>query len=239
MAVILALILSIGFYAFYVFVVQDQVRYSNPGYISSYNEAYHYTFEPETILAALERGETGLFQPIPNDIEDNVYPPGSFPWHQQDYLKVANAIHNSRLDGWQIAIWYFRRNCADNPIGFDFAELLYFNPEKNQHTEIKIFPLSKSAAWGKDEYFEPPPFFWRKSIDPRKIKITADDAIQIAEAHGGKDARLAFQNKCIITIDLYANTNQWDVEYYRPDLDTFEITVNPYSGEYEIPMPQK
>jgi hypothetical protein len=241
---ILAFVNIDNFLEIYRAIFLDALRYRNPARLSDYDETYHYTFEPETILSAAGQGEKKLFQPIPDYLEDDVYPPGFFSWQQQDYLKVSNALYQfankDTLTYWKLYLWSFDKNCGDNPVGFNSAHIAYFNSSTGEHTEIAISPLSKEADWGKNDQFESPSFWGWKSIDLSQIKITADDALQIAETHGGEDARLAEQNQCYISVYLFANTNLWEVHYYGNSSENiFEMTIDPYYGNYKIIVQKK
>jgi hypothetical protein len=224
-------------------VSQDQKRYPDPIAISGY-ELKSYSFDPETILAGLKQGESNVFQPLPVDayFDDNdVYNPGLFSWQQQDFLMTSNALYqfasNNTLKGWRVHGWWFHRECAGNLIGFDSARIAYFNPDRGEnptmgeHTAIEVNLASKMITWGENQSFESDSLFGWQSFDPAQIKITAEDALRIADEHGGKEARRALENQCTIWVDLYTNKNLWEVTYIG---STFEVAVDPYSGHYEI-----
>ena len=236
---VLAFINIDNFLALYRAIFFDALRYRNPAMLGDYDEIYHYTFEPETIRASVEQGKKGLFQPIPDYVNDNIYPLGFFSWRQQDYLKIADALYqfaySDTLKSWKLYRWHFEKNCGDNPVGFNSADIVYFNSSTGEHTQIVIEPLAKEADWGKNDRFESPSFWGWKSINPTQIKITADDALQIAETHNGKEVRLAIQNRCYISIYLFADTNLWEVNYYGDSFENvFEMTIDPYYGNYKI-----
>ena len=105
----------------------DQViRY--PTGLGGYNDIRYYSFEPEMIFRTLEQGQGEIYKPSQTHLENNLFPSGSFPWGQQDYLKVANALNQvaakDTLDGWAVYLMSFDRDCADNPTGFDYAKLV-------------------------------------------------------------------------------------------------------------------
>jgi hypothetical protein len=218
----------------------------HPAGLGSYSEIGYYTFDSETIFTSLNQGEIDLFQTMSAPADDNLFPSGSFSWRQTDYLKIANALNQfvrkDTLDNWEVYSMFFYRDCGDNPIGFDRAHITYFKTAGKQYTarEMDIYPLAKEADWGGNTDFPRPFLFGWKRIDLEKLKITADDALQMAETNGGKDARLAAKNECRIYVSLAPNTHDdsWDVDYIGAS-HIFQMIVDPYSGAYEILFPKK
>ena len=245
---IAALVLFTSFGCYNPFMDQEN---QHPGGITDFNEERHYTFEPETILTSLAQNKGEIFQPVPGFAEENVFPPGSFAWSQQDYLKIASALNKNIsssgavLEEWELYSMIFSRDCADNPIGFDDFRMTYFKTAEEQYTvrEMKISPLSKSADWGGNTYFRRPFLFGWKGIDLKKLKVTADDALQIAEVNGGKAARLAVNNKCYILEALSFNLdkNGWNILYSDNNFNhLFQMSIDPYSDKYyELLTPSK
>jgi hypothetical protein len=219
-------------------------QYPGPG---SYDEIRYYTFEPGTLLLSLERNETDVFKPISKPIDDNIFPSGSFQWRQIDYLRVAEALYFSAtantLEDWKIYKMSFDRNCGDDPTGFDSAKITYFKEDGSSSyvaQAMYIYPLAKEVDWGKGNTRFPRPLFGWKSIDIKRLKVTAEGALQVAEMNGGKDARLAVGNKCRISLLLPSNISNgdWDVFYNTDGTRTiFQVIINPYSGKYRILPP--
>jgi len=223
---------------------QDQKRYPDPIAILWY-ELKSYSFDPETILIELKQGESNVFKPLPVDAffdSEDVYNPGSFTWQQKDFLTISSALYqfasHNTLEGWRVHGWWFKTECASKSIGFDRARIAYFNPDKGEsptfgeHTVIDVDLLNKTVTWGENREFESDSLFGWQSFDPAQLKITADDALQIADEHGGKEIRQALQGQdCTISVYLYTDKNLWDVVYFG---SVFEVTVDPYSGHYEI-----
>ena len=182
-----------------------------PNGLGSYDEIRHYTFDPEMILTVLDQGRGEIFEPIPDYAKSYVFPPGSFAWQQKDYLKIVGALNQvaskETLEDWEIFLMIFARNCADNPVGFDDLRITYFKTDGDQYTtqEIDVYPLAKGAEWGGNASFPRPFLSGWKSVDLEKMKVTADDALQMAEANGGEKARLAAKNQCKILESLSFN----------------------------------
>jgi hypothetical protein len=222
-------------------VSQDQKRYYDPMYMNSWYELKSYSFDPTTVLATIKQGEKDLFKADSDFFADDVYNPGSFAWQQQDFLMVSSVLYefasNRSLKGWHVHGWSFQRYCGGNPIGFDSARISYLNPDKGEHptigefTIIDINLLNKTVSWGENRHFESDYFFGWQSFDPAKIKITADDALRIADEHGGKEIQQAFQNKdCSIEVSLNPETNLWEVIYFGTN---FKVIINANTSAYE------
>jgi hypothetical protein len=213
-----------------------------PSDLGSYNQTGNYRIDPETILTSLDQGETNVFTPMlatPSS-EDQLLPPGSIPWTQADYLKIAAALHQhvwkEALDVWSIYYLAFDRECQDNPTGFDSAEITLFKEDGEEYDlrRIEVFPLASEVDWGGEATF-PRPFLGRwKKIDLGELSVTADDALRIAEEHGGEEARLRDKNNCRILVRIPNSKNDanWNVNYYFSP--SFEVIINPYTGEYEL-----
>ena len=217
-----------------------------PGGTNSYNDIRPYTFNPETILATLDQGNEKIFQPLPDKDLKNVFPPGSFLWQQQDYLKITDTLNQianqDSLKGWSVYSISSYRYCADNPKGFDNLSITYFKTKENRYDTriMDVWPLAKDADWaGNMEFPRPFPFGW-KSIDLEKIKVSTDNALQVAEANGGKAIRQAANNDCSILVILSPNVfgSAWAVQYVRGGYaNLFRISIDPYTSEYKIITP--
>jgi len=221
----------------------QETRY--PTGISSYNDIRPYTFDPNMILMALDQSREGIFQPLPDWGGENIFPPGSFGWQQKDYLRIANALNqvanHDNLEGWSLYSINFSRDCADDPIGFDDSRITYFktNGERYITRQMDLYPLKKEANWAGNRDYPRPFFLGWKIVDLEKLNVTADDALQMAEANGGKTARQAVKNACSIFIGLSPNTgyDDWKIEYDDYDTTFFEMTINPYNSLYKIITP--
>jgi hypothetical protein len=213
--------------------------------LGEYNDIRHFSFEPETILAAVERNEGKLFLPMPDYAQDNIFPLGTFQWTQQNYLKIALAVNKTAgqdtLEDWNLFSMIFEKNCSNNPSGFDNSEFTYFRVEgdKISWREISIYPLAKEANWGGNTRYSRPFLSRFTGIDLGTLKTTADDALQIAELNGGQQNRTAAKNNCNIFMGLstVSHNGEWDVDYNNPGSNLFEILINPYSGEYKVISP--
>lgn len=214
-----------------------------PSTIGTFNVTGDFLINTTTILDSLDRGETDVFSPtLATPSDDAILPDGSIYWTQSDYLKVANALSQfvwgEPVDGWFVYYLHLKKECDDNLDGFDSFSAIIFKPVRwglrKMYTAryIEIYPLAGIVYWAGDTSF-PVSDGWA-AIDLSKFKITADDALRIAEGNGGKEARTRIQNGCSISISLPAgkNDNRWNVSYYYTA--NFDMMIDSYSGNYEI-----
>lgn len=206
--------------------------------LSDYLDRADYGIDPTTILSDLNQGKTDVFSSIPTTpVASNSSPSGSFPWSQSDYLRIASALNKfvwkDDFSDWYLYSLVFARRCQDNPVGFDAADITYYKEVDQGYTtrEINIYPLDRGVSWGGSSEFPRPLLGW-KSINGTQFKVTADDALQLAEKRGGKDARVKANNSCAIHLLLKPNgdISDWLVFYDNAGSIIFEITIDPYTG---------
>lgn len=219
--------------------------YRSPGRFGSYRNGGLYTFNPETIFESLEQGDADVFIPYfgdPDEI-DLYYDP--ITWSQPDYLKVAIALiqkvwgESLGSENWNVESIYFEQNCK-NPMGFNSFHLVYYNDLgvtnwKRSYTTrlIDIQPWRGLAYWGGDAIFSSTFLSRWENIDLEDFVISADDALQMAEEHGGNETD---KSHCsTISVSMYQRDNgKWDVTYFAAN---FGIYIDAHSGEYEILNP--
>ena len=70
-----------------------------------------------------------------------------------------------------------------------------------------------------------------ESIDLSKVKISADQGLQIAEKDGGQDKRIAVDNACDIAIAISRDTVVYDgwIVAYSPSI--FLDEIDPLTGK--------
>ncbi len=204
----------------------------------SFNNIQYYKIDPETILTSLENNEGISFQLEPDSpVEKITKRPVS--WSQADYNKIASKIHDyvwhESLDDWRLYRVDFSTSCHDSPIGFDYADYVYFKEisvnGKRLYTARDIFitPQYGDITLGSDTNF-PRPFWGWKYIKTNTVNVTAEEALQLAESKGGEEARLSMQNKCQIYVSMnpdgYGHSN-WKVSYSENDPTTEFETIIP------------
>ena len=244
--------LFLGFIAFvflcflptlFVFKLWHDHELKYPHSIYNFAVIEDYEIDPYTILANLNQGKQNVFKSIGKDSDraKNLPTTNSFSWTQSDYLTVANALHQfvwgETLDGWKIYSMKFYRDCQNEPVGFSSTDITYFkyNNEKGGYKvhEMTIYPNSHGVSQGGTDDWSRPLFGWR-SVNLRLLRITADDALHIAEKKGGKDFRAKLKNSCEIYLILVPNPsgdNDWKVYYSaNSSSDRYEISIDPYTG---------
>ncbi|MDA8115502.1 MAG: hypothetical protein M0Z43_12390 [Acidithiobacillus sp.] len=209
-----------------------------------YEDEISYEINPETILTSINTSETNVFTRIPATPE--VYSPlasGSFSWDQTDYLTIANAFHNfvwkEDLQNWSLySAEFLIQQCQNNFGGFDYAHFDYFQRQDKTYFVhgITIAPLYSEIASGETYYDYTSRW---KSIDLTKIKISADDALILAEKYGGEQARLSVGNddcrvRLVLAPYVLGRDWGWSVFYFKGNSKIFDISIDPYTGKYEI-----
>jgi hypothetical protein len=246
--IICAVVLAIGYvYDF------DPFRSPNeyyPRLLDNRNNVGNFKINPETFLQAIRNNNTNIYLPDNRSIDelDFIGPElyeNSVQWSQNDYLDITRSINehvwHDNLDGWLIYRMAFGTRCQDNLSGFEDGMLTYyktiFRNNKIRYTtrDMIASPKYMSIIWGGGTEYPYSLFGW-KNIDLNKIKITAEDALKIAEENGGKKTRLSVQNKCDIHVLLLrGNYDGWLV-YYNNSLGStngFEVRINYTTGEIE------
>jgi len=223
---IVILLLTMG-----IIYVYEPFSPGNKGPLSlsspSYKDTGLFKINPETILASLDQGDTGVFLPDSRSLDDRYNGPalytGPILWSQADNLTIVNALNKyvwkDTLDNWRLYSMAFNVDCQDNLSGLPGGNFQYFKTifDKGKvidiWREVEIAPEYSWVAWGGSAKFAHPLLGW-ESIDLSRLKVTAEDAIRIAEEHGGREARSKIQNKCSIHLSLVpAGHKGWWVNY--------------------------
>lgn len=206
-----------------------------------YPEDY-YSINPNTIISAIDQRLPNTFSPMAESPDSfwSAYD-SSIQWHQSDFVKTATALNHiagkDRITDWGFHTVFFTVPCKDYRDGFSHGYFALFRPTwiKGQlyyeAREMVISPSSSIVRWGDGRIYPRPIFGWNK-IKLDKFNITADEALRIAEANGGKEIRLNEGNNCQISV--IGNDNEWTVLYsmlatYRIDASTGKIVeMNDY-----------
>lgn len=246
--IICAVIVTLGYvYDF------DPFRSPNenyPGLLDNRNSVGNFKINPETFLQAIHNNKTNIYLPDDRSMEELDFTgpalyENSIQWSQNGYLDISRSINeqvwHDNLDGWLLYRMIFGTRCQDNLSGFENGTITYyktiFRNNKIRYTtrDMIASPKYMSIIWGGGTEYPHPLFGW-KNIDLNKIKITAEDALKIAEENGGKKTRLSVQNKCDIHVLLLrGNYDGWLV-YYNNSLGStngFEVRINYTTGKIE------
>jgi hypothetical protein len=221
-----------------------------PRMLDNRNNVGVFKINPETFLPAIRNNSTNIYLPDDRSIEEldftgpELYD-NSVQWSQNDYLDIARSINtqvwHDNLDGWLIYGMTFGTKCQDNLSGFEEGALTYyktiFKNNKIRHTtrDMIVSPKYMNIIWGGGTEFPYTLFGW-ENIDLNKIKITAEDALKIAEKNGGQEMRVAIQNNCSITVSLLRdNYNGWFIRYHNHSGSARDLKfrINYATGEFE------
>jgi hypothetical protein len=226
--------------AYYYIFVGDAKPKPNANRITDYPEdrAGWYRFDPKTILASLDQGKN-VFISLPDNDDDLDVEYTGIVWTQADFLRVANVLSQKvwneplDMDGWNVYFILMSRDCNDDFGGFTSFEITYYKTIKTgwemvyTARHIELAPWRGVAKWGGNVDFSTLFIFGWKNIELTKFKITAEQAIRIAEENGGKAARLSNNNECRIYVDVVED--DWDVDYGTPT--RLNVFINPFTGE--------
>jgi len=201
------------------------------------HERGYYKIDPESILTSLSNGETKVFAPEIASPDDPIFEK-YFSWQQSDYTKVTAALHEfvwgEGLNDWKLYSMYFSTPCHDNLSGFELGEYYYFKTIFYKNGRIGyagrgflVTPQYGDVEWGSGPNYPHPLLGW-KSVNINKVKITAEEALAVAEQNGGKDARLLVKNECNITAKLLGQSG-WRIFIYKYDTGSsiFRIEIDP------------
>jgi hypothetical protein len=165
-------------------------------------------------------------------------------WGQADFIKVARALNqvvwNEPLSGWRLYSMHFSTACKDNLSGFDEADFYYFKTAFRDNGKIRyttqnlfIAPAYGQVNWAGGANFPHPLIGW-KHIRLSQIRVTAENALAIAEEKGGTETRRLVENNCRIHIRL-SGDSAWQILIYQNDTGSslFRMVIDPESGKIE------
>lgn len=216
---------------------------------------HSYSIDTATLLPSLEQGRTDVFTLLPDDyhsMPDLEYIP--VMWKQGDYLLIAQAFHqvvqHESLDGWNLNEMFFRLDCKEVSTGwqlggFTFSKIIQEQKmSRRAARNITIDPAKNMILFTEDEYY-PVGYFtgmveWA-SIDLAQMKISAEDAIHIAESAGGERIRTDAENKCDIfqrfVVEGPGYQNDWVITYSGHDeqfTTLLIVLVDGRTGKYKV-----
>jgi len=215
--------------------------YKRPFDFNSYGRDGYYKIDPKTILTSLENGNTNVFEPLlkyPNKVEKIT--DVSISWTQADYLRIflafSKLVWDNSMDSkvWRIYDVNFSAECFDEVCNFDDAQIVYFKIAANSYTTriMQIQPSLGLVRWG-DETSYPLVRQW-EGVELTTARITAEDALKIAEENGGREIRLKASNKCIVAVSSPGSNNKnWHVRYIFQDPPIYEFFIDFETGRYE------
>jgi hypothetical protein len=209
-----------------------------------------YAFDPQTVFAALARGETDVFVPqaaAPQPGLEGDLPP--VRWTQADFYSLLRAFHatvwQEPLENWSLNDLFFALDCADTNLGLQwFSVELYrtapagaegYDDGYDSRFERHIFinPRQGTIEWWETRIA--PNMRSRPALDLDAVQVTAEQALQIAERHGGEAGRLAAGNACQIRVTVVGGLRDgdWQVDYDFSG-SPLVIQVDAQTGAYQV-----
>lgn len=198
----------------------------------------YFTIEPASILESLSQGKKDVFTSINSEPRlDSASKNEPVAWKQTDYFQIAEALHNliwgESLETWNLYRMNFTLGCDQVDRGLQYAQFVFFKVINEQQTRIEHFieiDPSRKFAQVMETKYEPNLANW-KAIDLSKVKVSAREALQIAEKDGGQEKRLAVKNACSISVGISRDTvvyDGWLVDY-SPSI--FLDKIDPITGK--------
>ena len=210
-----------------------------------------YQINPNTILSDLKNGRLDVFIAGATDPDIPALPSNSFLWKGEDYLAIAEAVHEQEwkesLAEWHLySLRFSIRRCQQVEEGIDSAEVIYYQQQGEYYVThgMWINALFKEVIVGENYY--PYSGKWTPVELDKLVVKTPTDALELAEARGGRNAReKQGENGCYISIYLNPDslfpsftTNpfkisglSWEIKYRGDGRTIFTDSVDPYTGK--------
>jgi hypothetical protein len=204
-----------------------------------------YVIDGQAILQALDQGEINIF--VSQEATPEVAPADLPPveWGQDDYYRIAQAFHKfawqEPMDSWGLHQLLFRLDCEDASFGPQFTSFYLFkvvrirNDDSRLERHIYVKPQQNQVSWIGAGYN--PDSFHLEALDLAQVNIPAEEALRTAENNGGREIRLAVENKCHIIGSLTAGGKyrNWLVSYTgERSRQLLWVTIDEQTGEHEI-----
>lgn len=209
----------------------------------------HYTFDSKRIFELYKKGDENLFSVIPEeeleksqDEEPKENPP--LEWKQQNFLETLQIFHQtifgSPLREKFRAATFHVLDCNQVSFGPQNARFFTYQVVPGEVTNYDYFiDLQNNYIDWNGETYQPILSWPVSSLDITKNKISAEEALEIAEKYGGQDTRLVNQNQCEIDIDISVDhhNHNWVVSY-NSTVDQFitllSVEIDKDTGEPQI-----
>lgn len=184
----------------------------------------YFVFDPITLLDAIQQNTANSFVSVA-DMPPDDFQSITVNWKQSDYEKIladlfTNTLHDN-LNDWQLSAISFSTRCELYRDGFQGGNFTFFKNAKDATGEFRMVRIVSITAWNKtisvsDKEYRPNLTSW-SSLDLPKTKITAEQALIIAEQAGGNATRLDVENNCTIVVSLISNSPEFDGWWIRYD----------------------
>jgi hypothetical protein len=231
-----------GIAAFVVRIAEDPLGsiYLSNNYPNSsrFPNQGSFLIDPETILESRNNGKRDVFTPyldqVDGELPKDVFN-GPISWTSDEHFMIAGALNhlvwNDDLNDWKLYEMDFLLDCQDNLNGFERSYMMYFKGFLTYDVRaFSIIPRYRYVEWREDSDHSHPLLGW-KSIDLKRLRINALDALEIAEENGGKGFRLKSNNHCRIRVFMQPeNFSGWVVRYSNANSIDFQLTIDPFTG---------
>lgn len=199
-----------------------------------------YVIEPSTLLQSLTQGDKKAF--VLMTATPPVYPPfASEPvqWKQADYFFVAESLfqhaQTQTLTDYKLNEMDFRVDCYEVSSGFQSGGFSYFKTVQSSRLEqmMSIIPNENIVRLTEVKHI-PEREKW-ESIDLDRVRITVDNALQIAEENGGSRVRGEVSDNCAVLAFYEAGGKYdgWLVTYFSNG-SLFDINIDAQTGEFKV-----
>ena len=212
-----------------------------------------YTFDPNTILDSLAKGDLNRFISITETLSTPTpQTSNDIQLEFTDLLYIAQKFHqfhwSEPVADWNLHQLQYQVECSNFKGKPSFLEIVLYKIIRSQETDtrlvhtIQIGHPDGTIYWTEATRY-PVNENWQV-IDLTKNTISAEEALKIAEGNGGMEVRLSADNNCRINIlapDL--SKKEWLVRYasYSPDTGwryLLEVYVDKTSGEFRVVHPK-
>lgn len=207
-----------------------------------------YTINSTILLQSLTQGNKDVFTlrtaTPPATLQ---WSPISVAWKQADLFFIAEAVHQvasgQSLDGWKLERMSFGTGCENISVGWQVGDFVFFKTEHLSDMDSRLVHFIGIDSLGnvvdyssRQELYQS--FGEYPSLDLTKIKISAEQALQIAESAGGSKFRINNQDNCRVAINIESagKYKGWYIAYFPTDDNkrSFHIIVNEITGRYII-----
>lgn len=223
----------------------------------SEKEDYYNIIDPVMLMSAIAQGNKDnmflLRTPFADESEMWSLPEEkTVYWEQPDYYRIAQVLNeyigNEPLENWEIKYVILENNCTDAGRGFMRGSFEFFKVASSTKGGSRAVMMMDIQPWRKitrvySAAYSPVVEKWT-GLDFEKVKISAIQAIEIAEKNGGSDARNKVENKCLVSVSMIAPGSgyNWIVNYTvinekKVSNTIYEALVDSQDGKFQVVLP--
>ena len=202
-----------------------------------------YKFDSQSIIQDIALGKTDLFFIIPNETDYATPIPNLPPvkFTSSAYLQVIDAfdqhLSEKMANQWKYNIIDYSLDCKDVYYGpqeayFHIVKSLSSDSQIRVDRLLYIYPYRNRVEWEEFRYdtdeFIP-------TFDYSEVKVSVEEALEIAEDYGGKMFRHTENNHCLIALSISGRheMDYWKIRYIGNG-KSFEILVDKKTGTAQV-----